>query len=1083
MSFESVQEMFSRTAAEFGPQVAIEHGGRPVTYAKLEAESNRLANFLLERGAGKGVMIGLLSGDPERIITGILGVLKAGAVFVPLDPTFPDGRLQVMSEQVEPQWYVSETKHLEKLGRLRNGAGGVESSRARVICLDGTPATEHPGLAVMESYSEYHKAGAPGVPSDPDASCSIYFTSGSTGKPKAILGRLKGIDHFMRWEIEAVGAVPGTRVSQLASPSFDGFLKDVFVPLCSGGVVCAPESRNLILSAVQLADWLDVEQVQVLHCVPSVFRALLNKGLDSRYFAAMKYVVLSGEALYPADVKRWMEVFGERIKLLNVYGPTETTVLKVAYEVKAVDVERPSIPIGKPVKGSAVMLINSRGQLCHGEAVGEIHIRTPYRAHGYYGEPELTREVFIQNPFSKDPTDILYKTGDYGRLLEDGNLEFLGRRDQQVQVRGVRVELGEIENLLRGHAAVADVAVVDRDDAEGNKFLVAYVTLNDGTSSAPLRQYLAERLPETTLPSAFVELDQLPHTLNGKIDRKALRALDSLQLEPVVESGSLTPIEEILAGIWGEVLRLPVVGRTGNFFNLGGHSLLVTQVLARVREYLKVELPVRSIFAAPTLEQLARVIQEQISAGRQSELPAITRVSRDGELPLSFAQQRMWFFEQLSSGTSAFNVTSGVRLKGSLNVAALEQTFSEIIRRHEVLRTLFPAVNTQPVQLIQSPPKFKVPLVDLSLLTLEQRERQAARLAQEETLRRFDLEKGPLLRPTVLRLSPEEHIVICAMHHIVEDGQSFEVVIAEMSQIYSAMTQGQPSPLAELSVQYVDYAAWQRQWLRGDELERRLAYWRKQLADAPWRLNLPQRRARPKVQSFRGARHLTQVSTAQTEALRELSRREGMTSYMTMLSGFVLLLNLYTGDYDIVVGSVYANRERADVERLIGILTNTLALRVNLSGALTIKDVMARVREVCLDAYTYQVPPELLREDMVKRGEDRERLFDAWFQLEKPRQEEFDMKGLAVTPYLEAKEATRFELSLGLTEFDEKLSGALEYDENMFTATTTSQMLDDYVQLLALMVADPERAISTISLTRKDEIEQLSSSFVASLEV
>jgi amino acid adenylation domain-containing protein len=1068
MTFESVQELFSRTAAEFGPRTAIERGGRGVTYTGLETESNRLANFLLESGAGKGTIIGLLTDDPRWIITAILGVLKAGAVFVPLDPSFPDGRLRVMIDQVQPQWYMTDVKHLKKLGQLQNNV----ANETLVICLDGT--TE---------YQHYQESRPPSLQSDPDAPCSIYFTSGSTGKPKAILGRLQGIDHYMRWEIAAVGAGPGTRVSQLASPSFDGFLKDAFVPLCSGGVVCAPESRSLILNAAQLADWLDIEQIEVLHCVPSVFRALLNEKLESRYFEAMKYVVLAGEALYPADVKRWMDLFGERIRLLNVYGPTETTVLKVAYEVKAEDVERPSIPIGKPIKGSTVVLINSRGQLCRGEAVGEIHIRTPYRAHGYYNEPELTREVFIRNPFNDDPTDILYKTGDYGRLLEDGNLEFLGRRDQQVQVRGVRVELGEIENLLRGHSAVADVAVVDRADAEGNKFLVAYVTMNDGAGTAALRQYLAERLPETMLPSAFVELDQLPRTLNGKIDRKALPDLDSLRAEPELENVLLTPIEEIVAGIWGEVLRLPAIGRTGNFFNLGGHSLLVTQVLARVREYLKVELPIRSIFDAPTLEQFARVIQEQISSGKQSALPSITRVSREGELPLSFAQQRMWFFEQLASGTSAFNIASGVRLKGLLNVTTLEQTFSEIIRRHETLRTSFRGVNTQPVQLIQPPPRFKLPLVDLSLLPREKGEREAARLAQEEVLRGFDLEKGPLVRPTLLRLSPDEHIVICTMSHLIADGQSFEVVIVEMSQIYSSFSQGQPSPLPELSVQYVDYAAWQRHWLQGEELETRLAYWRQQLADAPWKLNLPQRRARPKVQNFKGARHTTQISTAQTEALKDLSRREGTTLFMTMLSGFVLLLKLYTGDDDILVGSTYANRERAELEKLIGILNNAFVLRVNLSGADTFKDVIKRVREVCLDAYTYQVPPELLREDMVKRGNDRDRLFDAWFQLEKQRHEEFDMKGLTVAPYHEAKEITRFELSLGFTEHDNTLSGALEYDENMFTAKTTSQMLDDYIQLLAFIVADSERAISTVSLTENDEIEQLSSSFVASLEV
>src|SRR5690242_1647722 len=367
MSNESVQEMFSRMAAQFGPEVAIDRGGRLTTYAELESDSNRLANFLLDGGARQGTIVALMSDDPVLIITGILGVLKAGAVFVPFDPSFPDGRLRTMSDQVKPQWYISEARQFEK-------------------CKD-----EHPRTT-----------------SDPDAPCSIYFTSGSTGKPKAILGRLKGIDHFIRWEIEAVGAGPGTRVSQLASPSFDGFLKDVFVPLCSGGTVCAPESRDIILDAWTLADWLDVEQVEVLHCVPSVFRALLNEGLNSRYFEAMKCVVMTGEPLYPADVKRWMDIFGDRIRLFNIYGTTETTLSKFAYEIAPEDVERPSIPVGKLIDGTPAMVIDSRGELCGLGAVGEIHIRTPYRSYGYYGEPELTRQAFIQNPLSDDPNDLVH---------------------------------------------------------------------------------------------------------------------------------------------------------------------------------------------------------------------------------------------------------------------------------------------------------------------------------------------------------------------------------------------------------------------------------------------------------------------------------------------------------------------------------------------------------------------------------------------------------------------------------------------------------------------------------------------------
>ncbi|MET0647779.1 MAG: amino acid adenylation domain-containing protein [Pyrinomonadaceae bacterium] len=1084
MSYESVQEMFSRAAANFGPMAAIDRGGASVTYAELEARSNRLANFLLAAGVERSTMVGLLTSDPVHVITGILAALKAGAVFVPLDPTFPDQRLAGMAGQVNARFYVTEAAHLGKLRRMR----GADDAPARAVCLGETPAAAEPGdgggVEVLEGFDAYDHTHAPDVAADPDAPCSVYFTSGSTGKPKAILGRLRGIDRFIRWEIEAVGAGAGTRVSQLASPSFDGFLKDAFVPLCVGGTVCAPESRDIVLQPDRLIDWLDIEGVEVLHCVPSVFRSIVNEGLDAKYFAAMRCIVMTGEPLYPADVKRWVDVFGDRVTLWNIYGTTETSLSTFVYEVKPEDVQRPSIPVGKPIDGSTLLLLNPRGGLCGLGAVGEVHIQSPSIAFGYYGEPELTSEVFIPNPLGDDPADIVHKTGDYGRLLKGGDLEHLGRRDQQVKVRGVRVELGEIENLLRASDAVADVAVVDREDANGNKFLAAYVTMSNGTRADELRDYLAERLPEAMVPSAFVELDQLPRTLNGKIDRKALPALELVQAKSGEKESPRTPVEEIVAGIWCEVLKLPTVGRTDNFFNLGGHSLLVTQVIARVRDSLRVELPVRSLFESPTVEQFSRLVEEQINAGRQIEKTSISPVPRDGVLPLSFSQQRMWFLEQLASGTSAFHIPLGVRLKGPLNEPSLEQTFGEIIRRHENLRTTFPAVNTQPTQVIHPPRLFSLPVVDLTRLPEEERERQAARLAQEETVRRFDLERGPLVRPTLLRMSERDRIVVCTMHHIVGDGQSFEVVITEMSTLYESFRQGQPSPHAELAVQYVDYAAWQREWLQGEALDVRLDYWRRHLEDAPVRLNLPQRKVRSRVQTFKGAKHEIHMTTEKLEALRELSRREGVTLFMTLLSGFVLLMNQYTGDEDIVVGSVSANRERAESERLIGILANTLVLRVDVSGEeITFRDVMRRVREVCLDAYAYQLPPELIREDMIRRGEERERLFDVWFQLEREKHQKLDMEGITVEWYLEGREDTRFELSMGLGERDEEIVGLLEYDHEIFTAKTTAQMLEDYFNLLEMMVAEPDKSLSAVSLTSDAETEHLSYGFVADLEV
>ncbi|MET0647780.1 MAG: condensation domain-containing protein, partial [Pyrinomonadaceae bacterium] len=437
---------------------------------------------------------------------------------------------------------------------------------------------------------------------------------------------------------------------------------------------------------------------------------------------------------------------------------------------------------------------------------------------------------------------------------------------------------------------------------------------------------------------------------------------------------------------------------------------------------------------------------------------AIQRVPRDGALPLSFSQQRMWFFEQLTGGKTSFYIPLGVRLKGPLNEPALEQTFGEIIRRHESLRTTFPAVDNLPAQVIHPPHVFGLPVVDLSHLPADVREQQATRLTQEETLRRIDIASGPLLRLTLLRMGTQDHIVVCTMHHLAGDGQSFEVMVAEMSRLYTSFKLGEPSSLAELEVQYVDYAAWQREWLQGAVLEERLGYWRRQLEDAPARMNLPQQRSRPQVQEFRGARRELKLSKELTEALRELSRGEGVTLLMTMLSGFTLLLNQYTGDEDIVVGSVSANRERAEAERLIGILATPLVLRVDLSGAETFRDVMHRVRDVCLDAYTFQLPPELIREDMTKRGEERERLFDVWFQLERQEREQLEMEGLAYEWYM-GREETKFEMSMMFGEHKEEIRGLFEYDVELFEEETMSEMLGNYVALLEQMVGDPGRGL------------------------
>jgi amino acid adenylation domain-containing protein len=647
MKHVSVQELFAQVAEQHRDLVAVERGDERISYGALAENSNRLANYLRASGLRKGDIVGLLADDTVEVITAIIGVLQAGGVFVPLDPRIPEARLRAMIAEVTPAWLLTQLKFNDTIRRV---AG--DNSQARIIALDGAAPSADEGQPApdgIEFYAAHTDATRPAAESEPDDMCYVYFTSGSTGRPKGIAGRLKGIDHFVRWEIKTFGVGVGTRVSQLTSPSFDAYLRDVFTPLCAGGTVCAPPSRETLFDAAILVEWLTEQRIEIIHCVPSLFRSLLNQPLAATDFPALKYVLMAGEPLLPSDVKRWTDVFGDRVQLVNLYGPTETTMTKFYYPVQPSDAERRTIPIGKPLEGARALVLDAKRQACPPGAVGEIYIRTPYRTLGYYKQPELTAEVFIPNPFNDDPSDLVYRTGDLGRILDDGNFEFLGRQDQQVKVRGVRIELREIEDLLRGHSGVRDVAVVDLEDSGGNKYLCAYVVTGDGTDAATLKEFLSGALPDYVLPSAFVVLDELPRTISGKVDRRALpRPADEHARRGAEYVAPRTPVEAELAAIWCQVLNVERVSVEHSFFELGGHSLLATQLLARVRSAMQVELPLRALFAAPTVAGLARAVTalraeqggdeglaqmlEEIEQLSEAELDAVLRAESESAL-------------------------------------------------------------------------------------------------------------------------------------------------------------------------------------------------------------------------------------------------------------------------------------------------------------------------------------------------------------------------------------------------------------------------------------------------------------------
>ena len=1038
MKHEPVQYLFDCMAEQMPEQVAISCGETRVTYRELQQRTDKLAQRLVSRGARKGSIVAILLESKVEAITSILAVLKAGAVFVPLDPMLPQLRLETMVREVTPDWLLSEANLMPRL----NG-----SSPGKVLSFD----LDQPAVGDVS-------AAPAAEPAAPDDFCYVYFTSGSTGRPKGIAGRLKGIDHFIRWQIETLGIGKADRVSQLLPLSFDGSLRDIFVPLCAGGTICVPAHHELVTDAKELVCWLDREAVSVIHCVPTLFRAILNEELQADQFRALRYVLLAGEALLPADVGRWREVFGDRVKLINLYGTSETTMAKFIYEVQPGDEKNRSIPVGKPMPGTRALIVDEDGRACPPGAIGEIYIRTPYRSHGYYKQPELTAEVFIQNPFSNDPNDIVYRTGDLGRLLDDGNVELLGRKDQQVKIRGVRVELEEINSVVRGFVGVKDVAVIDRKDTSGGNFLCAYIVGDGEFQLDTLRAYLHERLPGSMVPSAYVLMEELPSTMSGKIDRRALPDLkDRTGKGEYVPPRTVT--EQMVAEIWANILGLPQISLHDNFFELGGHSLLATQVMIRVRKTMGVELPLRALFEYPTVAEIATYIDSDALQSTGS-LPPIIPVSRDRELPLSFAQERLWFLEQLNPGNPLYHSFHALLINGPLDVGVLELSLNEIIRRHEILHTVFDVIDGRPFQRVEPFTPISLRKMNLSDMPQEERGPALEQLTVDERQRAFDLSCGPLIRALLVVLGEQEHALLLTFPHIVSDGWSIDILYREMSALYEAFASSAPVPLPDLPVQYADFAVWQHEHLQGDVLDEQLSYWREQLANVSSVLELPLDRPRPEMATFRCAKIPFEFEKELTEQLKTLSQREGVTLFMTLLAAFNSLLYRYSDQMDIVVGTVVANRNHDETQGLIGFFVNTLVLRTDLSGDPTFLDLLQRVKQMTFAAYLHQdVSFEQIVEMVQPQGSlNRTPLYQVEFNLQKPL-EPFDVCGLRFTPLDVQAVPPESDLSLVIFESENGLAGQLVYATDLFEPATIERMADHFLILLEQIIKAPEQHI------------------------
>ncbi|MBD2498497.1 non-ribosomal peptide synthetase [Nostoc sp. FACHB-280] len=1102
-----IHKLFEEQVERTPNAIAVECGNQQLTYYELNNRANQLAHYLQSLGVKPDALVGICVERSLEMVVGLLGILKAGGAYLPLDPEYPTERLAFMLEDTQVSVLLTQQSLLNRLPQQEKAEGqGAEGSGGKVTIRDGasikgedevlsSPASYQPKIVCLDTNAQVISQFSQENPISAVQTHNlvyVIYTSGSTGKPKGVAMNHLPLCNLILWQLENTTVAQGAKTLQFAPISFDVSFQEIFSTWCSGGrlVLITDELRQ---DALALLGFLEEKAVARLFVPFVALQQLAEVAVDSELFAThLKEIITAGEQLQitPA-ISQWFSKLND-CTLHNHYGPSESHAVTSFTLSKSVDTWPLLPPIGKAISNTQIHILDKHLQPVPVGVPGELYIGGVTLARGYFNRPDLTQERFINNPFS---AGRLYKTGDLTRYLPDGNIEYLGRIDNQVKIRGFRIELGEVEAALSQFEGVEGCCVIAREDTPGDKRLVAYVVAHqDYTPTvAELRQFLKAQLPEYMVPSAFMIMESLPLTPSGKVDRRGLPApaqntTSNTYLAP------RTPIEELLTQIWVQVLKVEPVGIDDNFFELGGHSLLATQLVSRIRNIFKVELPLYELFTAPTVGELAHIIGQLQQEKLEISAPPILPRAKNSDLPMSFAQQRLWFLDQFDHNSVLYNIPTALRLVGHLQITALEQSLQAIIHRHEALRTNFITFDGKTIQVIreqvtgsreqgagsreQEIENIKqgiVSIVDLQHLARTEQEIAVQQLAQQQLVEPFDLVRQALIRVKLVLLNKTEQVLLVCMHHIVSDGWSMGVFVSELTQLYNAYSQGQPSPLPPLSIQYADFAIWQRQWLQGEVVQSQLSYWEQQLKDAPTVLSLPTDRPRPAVQTVVGAHQDFVLSVELTDKLVKLSQQQGVTLFMTLLAAYDTLLYRYTGQSDILVGSPIANRDRTEIEGLIGFFVNTLVMRTNLAGNPRFSELLTRVREMALGAYAHQhLPFEMLVEALQpERDLAHTPLFQVMFILQNSSVSELELSGLTVSSLPIKGVTAAFDLTLSMQNTANGLVGVWEYNTDLFDHSTIERMIGHFVTLLEAVVNNPQERIDQLPILTTVEQQQL----------
>jgi amino acid adenylation domain-containing protein len=1080
----TVHGLVAAQAARIPDAPAAWCGAEWLTYGELERRANRLAWRLIALGVGGGCPVGLHLGRGLHDLVALLGILEAGGAYVPIDIGQPAARIAAIVRVAGIACLVSERAQ-------ESAVRGLAGLLRHVIWLDEPGAwLDEPGALAAPS-----SAGPPPPRAGAETLAYVIFTSGSTGTPKGVMVRHRPVVNLVEWVHRTFDVGREDRLLFTTALSFDLSVYDVFGTLAAGGAIRLAAEAELA-EPEALVRILREEPVTFWDSAPAALQQLVPfLPAEPVPWAPLRLVFLSGDWI-PVTLPGRMRAAFPGARVIALGGATEATVWSNWFPVREVPRWWASVPYGRPIQNARYYVLDPELRPLPIGVPGDLFIGGECLSAGYLGRPDGTADQYLPDPFAGAPGARLYRTGDRARFWPDGNLEFLGRRDHQVKIRGYRIELGEIQAALAQHPAVREAAVLARDEAGGGKRLVAWFAARPGEAPPPtaaaLRAWVQERLPAYMVPAAFVEVEALPVTANGKLDRQALPAPGGARAgEGAAAAGAAprTPAEEVLAAIWAEILAVERVGVRDDLFELGAHSLLATQVVSRIRETLGVEMPLRVLFEQPTVAgQAERVAAAQASqAGVQ--LPPVVPVPRQGKLPLSFTQERMWFLQQMTPAMSAYNSPGAVLLEGEVKVSAMAAAVRGILARHEVFRTSYPAVNGEPRQVIAPRVAFALPLLDLSALPAAERRRRSLELVAREARRPFDLARGPLLRVYLMRFGPREHMLGVVTHHIVYDMWAREVFIRELAQLYAASAAGQPSPrpagsagngefagLAELPVQYADFAVWQRTWMRGEVLAGQLAYWRGKLASAPPATELPGDRPRPAVQTFPGDRAYMLVPPALARTVEALARREGATVFMVLLAAWKAVLARLLGQDGIVLGMPIANRNRVELEGLIGFFANSLVLYTDLGGNPAFRAALAAVRETALGSYTHQDMPfeALVQELAPPRDLARTPLFQIMFNyLPNYALQPMAVPGLQLTAQEVHNSGAPFDLDVNLWATREGYRGAADYNTDLFDRVTILRLTRCFTTLLAGAAADPDLPLSELPLLPESERHQV----------